>query len=198
MLQFVGLTEHPARYVEGGSLFDNPSATPGSTAITVAVITAAATLLGAAIAWLKDRNKVARRIQILDEATKFVGFWQSVYEAQKEIARDDQRAALIADFESRLSAAKLLVESKGTYVPLRQQQHEHIIKTSRSAGAALAFVSGVIWLTLKNSSASFSPAYRLSILSSDAKLFWFAVFVIYVSIVYEFIIWLIHEHKPKG
>lgn len=79
--------------------------------IVAAAITATATLAAAIITWLKDRNGRARRIQVLDEATKYLAFWELVRSSEK--SGDDDA------FKRRIALAKELVETRGAYSPGR-------------------------------------------------------------------------------
>lgn len=92
---------------------------PPSFVLFAAAITAGATLLGALITWLKDRNGAARRIQVLDEATKYVQFWQAAKAARETLSASDKPPASEQSLGEHIIAAERLVQVRGTYRPGR-------------------------------------------------------------------------------
>lgn len=80
-----------------------------------AAITAGATLAGAIVTWLKDRNGAARRIQALDEAQKYIEFWTTAKATMAPTAPPDELAAAEKAFRERVASAEHLVEARGTY-----------------------------------------------------------------------------------
>lgn len=85
-------------------------------AIGAAAITASATLVGALISWIKDRNAGARRLQILDEAKKYIDFWSAMRLAHFDVTlASPEQTALEVAFNARLSLAARIVDSRGTH-----------------------------------------------------------------------------------
>ena len=132
-------------------LFTMPTVTTQQIALVAAGITASATLTAAAITWVKDRNAAARRIQAIDEATKYVAFWKEV-KAQREVtATPDQKVIIAQAFAERLSLAERLVDTQGTRRQRKLFGHlsnEGIRKVALRAGLLLAFGIPLILFTV--------------------------------------------------
>lgn len=114
---------------------------PQQFVLVAAGMTASATLTAAIITWVKDRNAAARRIQAIDEATKYVAFWKEI-KAQRELtATDEQKIILAQAFAERLALAERMVDIQGT----RRQRKilEHLSKRAvAQATMKLGFLLG--------------------------------------------------------
>jgi hypothetical protein len=76
------------------------------------------TVLTLLVTWIKDRTAASRRIQLLDEATRYLAFWRTFMEATNALSEDE------ATSMTRLYAANMrllaeYVESACTQ-PIRQ------------------------------------------------------------------------------
>jgi hypothetical protein len=129
------------------AVLDSPPQNPWT--IAGPIIAGCATLLAAGIAWAKDRNKAARRTQILDEATKYIAFWQAVKTAEESIADESQKKQIARSFEERLAAAKFLVNKKGTYAARSDRQQARKARWySVAAILAIFILSLQTWMLL--------------------------------------------------
>lgn len=74
-------------------------------------LAALATLIAALIGWLKDRNQDVRRLQRLDQATKYVEFWKLTYELRISLVNDQEgKADLKRELEMRLAYATSMID----------------------------------------------------------------------------------------
>ena len=74
------------------------------------IATFVGTILTVIVTWGKDRSASARRIQILEEATKYVGFWKAYTKSAMEAFSPDDQAALSKETEERLKKLGAYVE----------------------------------------------------------------------------------------
>lgn len=153
--------------------------------IVAAAITATATLVAAIITWLKDRNGRARRIQVLDEATRYLQFWALVRTVENVSAENSEARDT---FTKRMALATGLVEARGTYLPGRYGMMVYQTAIQILTGTTIFLVLGIVAYALYRLSALAPRTFlQLGIRAGSYVLFTvnlllFAIFVTRTSI----------------
>jgi hypothetical protein len=145
-------------------------------------IGALATLLGTAltvfVTWIKERTASARRIQILDEAKRYVEFWKAYTETAAGVLGPDEIAVVSKQFTQNLRVLAEYIEYEVnqpihqvvTDVPrswVRRETFKERAKQLASASRSWAVITLLVFLFLWAASAYFRPSSGFLTITSD-------------------------------
>jgi hypothetical protein len=114
------------------------------------------TVLTLLVAWIKDRTAISRRIQLLDEATRYVAFWKAFMESATNTLPEDEAASLARLYATNLKLLAEYVEYGSTQpirqsvddAPLKWVHRETLKQKAKGVARTWGFATGIIFVLL--------------------------------------------------